>query len=429
LETRVGRNEVTKDAAGRERVVITGMGTINALAHNTKETWESLVVGRSGVGPVTRFDASQYPCRIAAEIKDFEAQDYIPLKAARRMARCSQLLVAAAQEALVHANLTPPLDDEQGRVGLVVGTAVGGMEEVEKNTRLVMSRGIRSVRPTALPSCLPNMPAYHLADAIHAQGYTCTIVTACAAGTQSLCHALEVLRQGRADMIVAGGTEAPISPVAYAGWVSMRILSTCNDAPWETPRPFSSDRDGLVVGEGCAVIVLERLAHALGRGAPILVEVLGQAASVDPYNVATPDPTGSGAARAIRWALEDAMVEPAQVDYINAHAAGTILGDAMETAAIKRLFGRHAYRIPVSATKSMLGHSFGASGAIEALACIKSIQTGIIHPTINYHSPDPVCDLDYVPNMAREADVRITLSNSFGLGGQNACLVLGRYEP
>jgi 3-oxoacyl-[acyl-carrier-protein] synthase II len=420
---------VATDSDGRERVVITGMGTVNALAHNTEDTWQALVAGRSGVGPVTRFDASSYPCRIAAEIKDFEPRDFMPFKEARRMARCSHILVVAAEEALAQANLTPPLDDERGRVGVVIGTAVGGLEEVERNTRKIIARGIRSVRPFALPSSLPNMPAYRLSHAFLAQGYTCTIVTACAAGTQALGHALEVLRQGKADIILAGGTEAPITAGAFAGFVSMRVLSTRNDAPWEVPRPFDADRDGLVIGEGSAVLVLERLSHAVARGAPVLAEVLGQAASVDAYNLATPNPEGMGAIRAMRWALEDARISPEEVDHINAHAAGTVLGDAMETAAIKRLFGHRAYQFSIDSTKSMLGHAFGASGAIEALACVQTIRTGLIHPTINYHTPDPACDLDYVANVAREADVRITLSNSFGLGGQNACLVLGRYEP
>jgi 3-oxoacyl-[acyl-carrier-protein] synthase II len=420
---------VTKDCDGRERVVITGMGTVNALAHDTDETWEALVAGRSGAGPVTRFDASSYPSRIAAEIKDFEPRDYIPFKEARRMARCSHIIIAAAKEALDEANLTPPLDDERGRVGVILGTGVGGLEEMEKNVRALMTRGIKRVSPFALPASLPNMPAYHLSYTFSAQGYTCTIVTACAAGTQALGHALEVLRQGRADIILAGGTESMISPAAFVGWVLMRAVSTRNEAPQEACRPFDAERDGLVVGEGCAALVLERLDHALARGAPILAEVLGQGVSSDAYNMATPDPDGMGAVRAMRWALEDARVGPEEVDYINAHAPGTVLGDAMETAAIKRLFGSRAYQIPISSTKSMLGHTLGGSGAIEAVACVQTIRTGLVHPTINYHTPDPACDLDYVPNVARKADVRITLTNSFGLGGQNACLVLGRYEP
>ena len=420
---------MTKDPDGRERVVITGMGTINPLAHNTEATWEALVAGRSGVGLVTRFDAISYPCRIAAEIKDFDPQDYISFKEARRMARCSQIIIAATQEALAQAGITPPLDDERGRVGVIIGTGVGGMEEMEKSVHTLVTRGIRRVRPFALPSSLPNMPAYHLSYTFFAQGYTCTITTACAAGTQAIGHALDVLRQGKADIILAGGTESMISPVAFAGWVQMRVVSTRNDAPQEASRPFDADRDGFVIGEGCAILVLERLSHALARGAPILAEVLGHGVSSDAYNVTAPDPKGTAAIRAMRWALEDAKVSPEDVDYINAHAPSTILGDAVETTAIKQLFGPRAYQVPISSTKSMLGHTLGGAGAIEALACVQTIRTNIIHPTINYHTPDLTCDLDYVPNVAREADVRIALSNSFGLGGQNACLVLGRYEP
>lgn len=419
---------MTEGPNGRERVVITGTGTINALAHDVEATWEALVAGRSGVGPVTRFDASSFPCRIAAEIKNFNPHNYMSSKEARRIARCSQIILAAAQEALAQANLTPPLDDERGRVGVIVGTGVGGMEEMEKSVHTLMDRGVRSMRPFALPASLPNMPAYYLSSTFFTQGYTSTIVTACAAGTQALGQALEVLRQGKMDIILAGGTESMISPVAFAGWGAMRVVSTRNDAPQEACRPFDANRDGIVIGEGCALLVLERLSHALDRGVPILAEVLGQGVSSDPYNIAAPDPEGIAALRAIRWTLEDAGVSLEEVDYINAHATSTRLGDAMETRAIKQFFGPRAYQIPISSTKSMLGHALGGSGVIEALVCVQTIRTGIVHPTINYHTPDPDCDLDYVPNTARRADVRIALSNSFGMGGQNACLVLGRYD-
>ncbi len=412
----------------RERVVITGLGAITPLGLTVKETWEGLVAGRSGVGPVTQFDASSFPTRIAGEVKGFDPKQYINFKEARRMARCSQLAVAAAQEALADAGLSLPFADEE-RVGVLIGSTVGGMELVEQGLRTLWERGLSRVKPYAVAAGVPNMPAHHISRAFQARGYNSTISTACASGTQAVGEAAEVIRRGAADVMISGGVEAMICEVPFAGFAAMRAISTRNEEPEKASRPFEAHRDGFVIAEGCAVLILESLEQALARGARIYAELLGYGCSSDAYHMAAPDPTGAGPVLAMRWALEDAGVEIADVDYINAHGPGTPLGDAAETKAIKMLFGERAYKVPVSSTKSMIGHSLGGAGAIEALACTLTIRDNVIHPTINYETPDPECDLDYVPNVARSAQVDFILSNSFGLGGQNACLVLGRFTP
>jgi beta-ketoacyl-acyl-carrier-protein synthase II len=389
-----------------ERVVITGLGAITPLGLTVKETWEGLVAGRSGVGPVTQFDA----------------------KEARRMARCSQMAVATAQEALADAGLSLPFADEE-RVGVLIGSTVGGMDLVEQGLRTLWERGLSRVKPYAVAAGVPNMPAHHISRAFQARGYNSTISVACASGTQAVGEAAEVIRRGAADVMISGGVEAMICEVPFAGFAAMRAISTRNEEPEKASRPFEAHRDGFVIAEGCAVLILESLEQALARGARIYAELLGYGCSSDAYHMAAPDPTGAGPVLAMRWALEDAGVEIADVDYINAHGPGTPLGDAAETKAIKMLFGERAYKVPVSSTKSMIGHALGGAGAIEALACTLTIRDNVIHPTINYETPDPECDLDYVPNVARSAQVNVVLSNSFGLGGQNACLVLGRFAP
>jgi 3-oxoacyl-[acyl-carrier-protein] synthase II len=313
---------------------------------------------------------------------------------------------------------------------VVMGTGFGGLDRAFEGQTLYDEKGPSRVGPFVLISALPNMPAHHAGLLLGARGPLATVVTACASGTQAIGEAADMIRRGRAQLMLAGGVEGMIHPVAVAGFAGMRGLTTShNDDPEHAMRPFDRDRDGFVMGEGSAVFVLELLEHAVQRGAHIYAEVLGHAASADAHHVAQPDPEGEGAIRCMQWALEDAGVVPADVDYINPHGSSTQLGDTAETLAIKRLFGESAYGVPISSTKSMIGHTLGGAGALEALACVKTIETGTIHPTINYATPDPACDLDYVPNQARQADVRIALSNSFGLGGQNACLVLGRYEP
>ncbi|MBN1314179.1 MAG: beta-ketoacyl-ACP synthase II [Anaerolineales bacterium] len=412
--------------SNRPRVVVTGMGGITPLALNVPDTWKGLLAGHSGVAQITNFDVSELPCKIAAEVKNFDPKNYMDFKDARRMARGSQMAIAAAQEAMNDAGLEIPVVDEE-RTGVLIGSGIGGFVQAENALQIYREKGYRSVSPFALVSSLANMPSYHVSLTIQSKGPLSTVVAACATGTQSIGEASEWIRRGAADVVVAGGVEESVQVGAVVGFIAMRALSLRNDEPEKASRPFDADRDGFVIGEGACVVVLEKLEHAMQRGARIYAEVLGQAASSDAYHSAAPDPTGSGASRAMRWALKDAGIEPDQVDYINAHGSSTPLNDAIETQAIKGIFGDHAYKLVVNSTKSMIGHMMGAAGAIEAITCILSIRDGIVHPTINYSTPDPECDLDYVPNIARKRTVNIAMSNSFGLGGQNACLVLGKF--
>jgi beta-ketoacyl-acyl-carrier-protein synthase II len=410
-----------------QRVVITGVGAMTPLALTMKETWDGLLAGRSGIVPITQFDASNLPTRFAGEIKGFDPAKYMNAKEARRMARCSQLAIATAKEALTDAGLPQQFPVEEGeRAGVIIGTAVGGLDRASAEIEAFhVHRQVGKVGPFASTSMLANMPTHHVSQTIQALGPNSTIVTACATGTQAVGESAEFIRRKAADVIICGGVDSLVQDFAIAGFSAMRALSTRNDCPERASRPFDKDRDGFVLSDGCALVVLESLPHARARGARIYAEVLGQASSSDAYHVAAPDPTAAGAVRAMRWSLEDARVDKSEVEYINAHGTSTPINDATETMAIKKLFGEAAYHIPISSTKSMIGHCMGASGAIEAIACALTIYHGVIHPTINYQMPDPECDLDYVPNSAREKRVRVTLSNSFGLGGQNACLVLG----
>ena len=411
-----------------QRVVITGVGAITPLGLTMSETWAGLLAGRSGIGPITQFDASGLPTRIAGEIKGFEPGRYMNPKEARRVARCSQLAMATIKETLADAGLPERFsaEDEGERVGVLIGTAVGGLERASAEIEAFHThRRPEKVGPFAGTSILPNMPSHHVSHMIQALGPISTLSTACATGTQSIGEGAEFIRRRAADVMICGGVESLVQDFAIAGFNAMRALSVRNDQPELASRPFDKDRDGFVLSDGCALVVLESLPHARARGARIYAEVLGQASSSDAYHVAAPDPTAAGAVRAMQWALNDARVDKSEIEYINAHGTSTPLNDATETLAIKKLFGEAAYRIPISSTKSMLGHCMGASGAVEAIVCALTIHSGVIHPTINYQTPDPECDLDYVPNVARQARVRVALSNSFGLGGQNACLVLG----
>jgi beta-ketoacyl-acyl-carrier-protein synthase II len=404
------------------------MGALTPVGLTVDESWAALVAGRSGIAEITQFDASQLPIRIAGEVKGFDPTQYIDFKEARRMARCSQLAVAAGLQAMVDAGLGEGQVPNAERSGVIMGTGVGGFEVAIDGWETYRQKGLRKVNPFSATASLSNMPAHHLSLRFQCQAYNSTVVTACAAGTQAIGEAAEVIRRGAAELMLAGGVEGMIHEVIVGSFTIMRVLAADNEHPEKACKPFDARRDGFCSAEGCTVMVLERLDRALERGARIYAEVLGYAANSDAFHVAAPDPEGAGAFRVMRWALEDAGVLPSEVDYINAHGPGTQVGDPVETKAIKRLFGDHAYRVPISSTKSMVGHALGGAGAIEAMACVRTITDGVIHPTINYEVPDPECDLDYVPNQARRADVRTTLSNSFGLGGQNACLVLRRYE-
>jgi 3-oxoacyl-[acyl-carrier-protein] synthase II len=415
------------DRGRRVRVVVTGMGAITPLGLNVKDTWQALVEGRSGIGRITQFDPSPYPTQIAGEVKGFDPGEYMDAKEARRTARFSQLAVAAARMALEDAGFTVDEGNAED-VGVIMGTGIGGgLVESERAHLILLNRGVRRVPPLFVPSMIPNAAAHHVGCAFGVKGYTSTIIAACASGNQAIGEGARAIRDGSAQVVIAGGTESTMCELALAGICAMRAVSTRNDEPERASRPFDAERDGFVASEACGILFLESLDHALARGARIYVEVLGYGVSSDAYHVSAPDPDGTGSALAMRRAIADAGLEPEDIDYINAHATATPIGDPAEVVAIKSVFGSRAYEIPVNATKSMIGHPMGAAGAVEAIATIMTIRDSILHPTINYETPDPECDLDCVPNEARRAHVDIALSNSFGFGGQNACLVLGRY--
>jgi beta-ketoacyl-acyl-carrier-protein synthase II len=418
---------MARQRSDQDRVVITGTGAITPLGLTVAELWDALAAGRSGIGPITHWDASDWPVRLAGEIKGFDPTKFISRREARRLARCTQVTVAAAHEAVAQSGLPQPFDDPE-RVGVLIGSTLGGFERIIEAIEKFWEKGLSRVSPFAVTAGIPNMPTHYVSHAFQALGYITTLSTACATGTQSLGEAAEVIRRGAADVMIAGGVEAVVNYIPFAGFIAVRALSTRNDEPERASRPFDAERDGFVISEGVGLMVLERLSHAKARGAQVLGEVLGYAASTDAFHEIAPDPNGIGASRAIRWALENAGVGIKEIDYVNAHAAGTPLGDVAETKAIKLVFGERAYQVPVSSTKSMIGHCFAGAGAIESIATLMTLRHGIIPPTLNYETPDPECDLDYVPNTTRKADVKIALKNSFGMGGQNACLVLGRYE-
>lgn len=415
---------MTLETNGHRRAVITGIGVTTPLGSQVEAFWQALLAGRSGVRKIQQFDASDLPCQIAGEIPDFEATDFMPAKEARRMSRSSQIAVAAIQMAVEDAGLEEPLADPE-RVGVSVGTGAGGLDRAIEADRAYQINRRARVNPFTIPASISNMSAFHVAHRYGAHGPSKSLVTACATGAQIVGEAVDMVRTGRADVVLAAGTEALIQDFTLAGFAAMRALPThYNDDPERASRPFNIDREGFVFSEGAAGLVIESLEGAQKRGAHIYAEIAGHASSSDAYHMAAPDPSGAGALRTMRWALEDARVSTDEVDYINAHGTSTPANDAVETLAIKLLFDEQAYEIPISSTKSMIGHPMGASGAIEAVVSALTIERGAIHPTINLEAPDPDCDLDYVPQEAREADVKVVLSNSFGLGGQNACLVL-----
>jgi 3-oxoacyl-[acyl-carrier-protein] synthase II len=410
------------------RVVITGLGVITPLGNELEVFWDALLTGKSGVCRITQFDPEGLPCHIAGEIPDFEPTDFLQAKHARRMSRTSQIMFAAAKIAMEDSKLAIPFPEPE-RVGVYFGTAIGGIERAAEGLQVFRAKGLSRVNPFSLPSALPNMPAFHVTSEFNALGPNTTIATACATGTQTVGEAAYAIRIGRADVIIAGSSEALIQDFTFAGFSTMRALPTSfNDDPERASRPFDAKREGFVLSEGAACLILESLGHARARGAHIYAEIVGYANTSDAYNIAAPDPSAKGAIRTMKWALEDTGISPSQISYINAHGTSTPANDSAETLAIKSFFGEDAYRIPISSTKSMIGHAMGASGAIETIICALSLERSIIHPTINYEYPDPELDLDYVPNHARELPLEYAISNSFGLGGQNACIVLKRTE-
>jgi 3-oxoacyl-[acyl-carrier-protein] synthase II len=412
----------------QRRAVITGLGAVTPLGESIPGIWENLLAGRSGIRKITRFDASGLPCQIAGEIPDFEPTRYIDKKEARRLARSSQIALAAAMNAVEDSGLPATMTVPE-RSAVYFGTGIGGLDVYEDNNKVYLERGYSRVNPFSLPGTIPNMAAFAIGRQFQCLGPNFTITTACATSTQALGEACELIRRDRADVVISGGTEAMIRDFALVGFIAMRgLTSSFNDNPERASRPFDLNREGFVFSEGAGALTVEELEHARKRGAHIYAEIVGHAASSDGFHMAAPDPEGAGPSRAMQWALADANLNPADIDYINAHGTSTALNDSTETRAIKKVFGDQAYKIPISSTKSMLGHAMGASGALEAIVCAQAIQHGWLPPTINYETPDPECDLDYVPNQPRQVSVYTTLSNSFGLGGQNACLVLKRYQ-
>ena len=406
--------------------MITGLGAVTPLGNDVRSSWEKLVAGRAAAGPITAFDTTGFAVTFACEAKDFEPTQWIERKQARRMDRFAQMIVAAAHQARADAGLE--VEQECDRVGVSVATAMGGLESFEDACETLIKRGPGRVNPFSIPAIIPNMGAARVSIELGTKGPLSSQCTACAASTMAIGDGLDAIRLGRADVMLAGGSEAPITRVGIAGFSAMRALSQRNDDPEHASRPFEADRDGFVMGEAGAVLVLEELGHATRRGARIYAELVGYGVSSDAQHLTEPDPTGQSPARAMRMAFADAGVSPDQIDYINAHGTSTPLGDASETRVIKRALGEHiARKVPISSTKGATGHCLGAAGAVEAIFCTLAIHEGVLPPTINYETPDPECDLDYVPNEAREADVGVAVSNSSGFGGHNASIVLRRF--
>jgi len=411
----------------RRRVVVTGIGAVNAVGTGVPDFLQGLREGRPGGAPITQFDASESPVKMACEVKNFDPTLYLDKKTARRTDRYSHLAVAAAREAVAHARLE--IAPEADRIGTSIGSGIGGLNTLFVAHEHLFAKGIDRFSPFWVPALIPNMGSAYVSIELGTRGPLVASCTACAASSMAVGDAVMYIRQGMADVMLAGGAEAAVTPMGIGGFHGMRAMSVRNDDPAGASRPFDLTRDGLVIGEGGAVLVLEELEHALARGADILAEVTGYGLSADAAHVTEPDPTGQNPARAIRMALADAGREPAEVGYINAHGTSTPVGDASETRVLKLVFGEEgAHAIPVSSTKSMTGHMLGAAGATEAVICTLVLQENFLPPTINLHTPDPACDLDYVPNVARPAEVDVVLSNGFGFGGHNACLVLERYR-
>jgi 3-oxoacyl-[acyl-carrier-protein] synthase II len=409
------------------RVVITGLGAITPVGNDVPTTWRALLEGRSGVGAITRFDASTFPIRIAGEVKGFALDPAVDAREARRMPLYVRYALNAVLEAVRAARLDMSQEDPE-QVGVVYGTGAGGLDLIFENYDIYRERGYRRVSPTLIANMIPDSASGHIAIQLGAQGPNMAVVAACSTGGHNVGEAFETIRRGDAEVIVAGASEAPIVPLLVASFTTMRGLADDNEHPERACKPFDVRRGGFILSEGAAALVLESLDHALARGAPIIAELIGYGNSADARDMIAADETGAGAARAMKMALRKAGIGPEAVDYINAHGTGTPLNDSAETQAIKTVFGPHAYRLAVSSTKSMLGHMMGAAGAAEALFCALAIYDSRIPPTINLEQPDPVCDLDYVPNVAREARVDVALSNSIGLGGHNSALILRRYE-
>ena len=412
---------------GRRRVVITGLGALTSLGNDYETTWRNLIAGESGAGPITQFDDSEYDVHFACEVHDFDPTVWMEHKTARRIDRFAQLAIAAARQAEADSGIV--IAKEADRVGASVATGIGGLKSFQDCTDTLRERGPDRVNPFSIPAIIPNMGAAQVSMELGTRGPLSSQCTACAASNMSIGDGADSIRLGRADVMFCGGTEAPVTRVAIAGFTAMRALSRRNDDPKAASRPFDGQRDGFVMGEAGAMVVLEELEHAKARGAKIYAELLGYGVSSDALHVTEPDPTGDNPARAMRMAFADAGIDPSEVDYVNAHGTSTPVGDSAETRVLKLALGEEkAYATPVSSTKGATGHCLGAAGAVEAIFCILAARDGKVPPTINQETPDPECDLDYIPNEARDHDVRIAVSNSFGFGGHNACIVVGRWD-
>ncbi len=409
-----------------KRVVVTGMGAVSPLGNSVKENWEKAINGVSGIGPLTRVNADEFPAKVAGEVKDFEITDYVDRKEARKMDRFTHYAIAAAKMAVEDSKLEITPENAE-RVGVWIGSGIGGMETFEQQYDVFLKRGHRRVSPFFVPMLIPDMASGQVSIMLGAKGINSCTVTACATGTNSIGDAFKAIQRGDADVIVTGGAEAPITRMALAGFCANTALST-NPDPDSASRPFDKNRDGFVIGEGAGVLVLEELSHAMKRKAPIYAEIVGYGSTGDAHHITAPAPEGEGGARAMKMALDDAKLSSDAIDYINAHGTSTEYNDSLETMAIKSVFGEHAYQLAVSSTKSMTGHLLGAAGGVEAIFSVLSIVNNLIPPTIHYHEKDPVCDLDYVPNEAREKTVRCAMSNSFGFGGHNATIIFKKYE-
>ena len=411
----------------QRRVVVTGLGLVTPLGIGVEETWSALVAGKSGIAPITRFDASNMNTKIAGEVKNFKPEDYVSRKDLRRMDIFTIYAMAASRIAVEDANLN--IDDNNAdQTGVVIGCGLGGLATIEKFHSVLLEQGPRKISPFFIPMLIANMAPGQISIAFGAKGPNVAIETACAAGTHAVGDAFKHIQRGAADVMITGGVESTITALGISGFNAMRALSTRNEAPEKASRPFDRDRDGFVMAEGSGILILEALEHALERGANILAEVIGYGLTGDAHHMSAPAPEGEGMARCMQMALDDAGVAPEEVDYINAHGTSTDLNDSFETKAIKTVFGEYSYKVAVSSTKSMTGHLLGGAGGVESAIAVLTIKHGTIPPTINYENPDPECDLDYVPNVCREADVRTVLTNSFGFGGTNAALVFRRFE-
>ncbi|WP_147533236.1 beta-ketoacyl-ACP synthase II [Bacillus marasmi] len=410
----------------KRRVVVTGVGAVTPLGNDVETTWKNLIAGVSGVGPLTRLNADEYPAKVAAELKDFNIEAYIEKKDARKMDRFTHYAIAAATMAVKDSGLEIT-DENAPRVGVWIGSGIGGMETFENQFETFMNRGYKRVSPFFVPMIIPDMAAGQVSIMLGAKGINSCTVTACATGTNSIGDAFKVIQRGDADVMVSGGAEAPITKMSVAGFCANTALTT-NPDPQTASRPFDANRDGFVIGEGAGIVILEELEHALARGAKIYAEIVGYGATGDAYHVTAPAPGGEGGARAMKQALNDGGIKPEEVEYINAHGTSTGYNDKYETAAIKEVFGEHAYKLAVSSTKSMTGHLLGAAGGIEAIFSVLALQEGIIPPTMNLQTQDPECDLDYVPNQARKQEISIAISNSLGFGGHNATIAFRKYQ-